>query len=84
MCVNFICKVDVDKNIGICEFRVKLHELLLDIAFGSFRELYYLLLFDIVSFPSCMIVFVWSEHRPQSIDWSVLVTKKFTFGHVCT
>ena len=55
------------KNIAICEFLVKLDELLLDIVFGSFIELYYLLLFDIVSFPFCIFVFVWSEQTPQNI-----------------
>ena len=55
------------KNIAICEFWVKLHELLLDIVLGSFRELYYLLLFDIVSFPFCIFVFVWSEQWPKNI-----------------
>ena len=67
MCVNVICEVDVEKNVAIFEFWVKLHELLLDIVFGSFRQLYYLLLFDIVSFPFCIFVFVWSEQKPQNI-----------------
>ena len=54
----------------------------IDIVFGSFRELYDLLLFDIVSFPFCIFVFVWSEQRSQNIVWSVLFTIKSTFGQV--
>ena len=50
-------------------------------CFWSFRELYKLLLFDIVSFHFCIFVFVWSEKRPKNIVWSVLVTKKSTFVH---
>ena len=50
-------------------------------CFWSFRELYKLLLFDIVSFHFCIFVFVWSEKRPKNIVWSVLVTKKSTFAH---
>ena len=60
-------KLKLTKNIAICVFWVKLHELLLDIVFGSFIELYYLLLFDIVSFPFYIFVFVWSERRLQNI-----------------
>ena len=60
-------KLMLTKNVAISKFWVKLHELLLDIVFGSFKELYYLLLFDIVSFPFCIFVFVWSEQRPQNI-----------------
>ena len=81
MCINIICAVDVDKKILLF---VIFGLNYIDIVFGSVRELYYLLLFDIVSFPICIFVFVWSEKRPQNIVWSVLVTKKSTFAHACT
>ena len=77
MCINIICAVDVDKKILLF---VRFGLNYIDIVFGSVRELYYLLLFDIVSFPICIFVFVWSEKRPQNIVWSVLVTKKSTFA----
>ena len=79
MCKNIICAVDVDKKILLF---VIFGLNYIDIVFGSVRELYYLLLFDIVSFPICIFVFVWSEKRPQNIVWSVLVTKKSTFAQV--
>ena len=79
MCINIICAVDVDKKILLF---VRFGLNYIDIVFGSVRELYYLLLFDIVSFPICIFVFVWSEKRPQNIVWSVLVTKKSTFAQV--
>ena len=77
MCINIICAVDVDKKILLF---VRFGLNYIDIVFGSVRELYYLLLFDIVIFPICIFVFVWSEKRPQNIVWSVLVTKKSTFA----
>ena len=77
MCINIICAVDVDKKILLF---VRFGLNYIDIVFGSVRELYYLLLFDIVSFPICIFVFVWSEKRPQNIVWSVLVIKKSTFA----
>ena len=81
MCKNIICAVDVDKKILLF---VIFGLNYIDIVFGSVRELYYLLLFDIVSFPICIFVFVWSEKRPQNIVWSVLVTKKSTFAQACS
>ena len=80
MCINIICAVDVDKKILLF---VIFGLNYIDIVFGSVRELYYLLLFDIVIFPICIFVFVWSEKRPQNIVWSVLVTKKSTFAQAC-
>jgi len=80
MCINIICAVDVDKKILLF---VRFGLNYIDIVFGSVRELYYLLLFDIVIFPICIFVFVWSEKRPQNIVWSVLVTKKSTFAQAC-
>ena len=68
-----------DRLTDICDLRLKILQFVsfgLNV-YGSFRELYYLLLFDIVSFPFCIFVFVWSEQKPQNIVWSVLVTKKF-------
>ena len=80
MCKNIICAVDVDKKILLF---VIFGLNYIDIVFGSVRELYHLLLFDIVSFPICIFVFVWSEKRPQNTVWSVLVTKKSTFAQAC-
>ena len=79
-----ICEVDFDQKssylwvLGLTTWTFAKY------CFWSFRELYKLLLFDIVSFHFCIFVFVWSEKRPKNIVWSVLVTKKSTFAQVCT
>ena len=76
-----ICEVDFDQKssylwvLGLTMWTFAKY------CFWSFRELYKLLLFDIVSFHFCIFVFVWSEKRPKNIVWSVLVTKKSTFAH---
>ena len=76
-----ICEVDFDQKssylwvLGLTTWTFAKY------CFWSFRELYKLLLFDIVSFHFCIFVFVWSEKRPKNIVWSVLVTKKSTFAH---
>jgi len=78
-----ICEVDFDQKssylwvLGLTTWTFAKY------CFWSFRELYKLLLFDIVSFHFCIFVFVWSEKRPKNIVWSVLVTKKSTFAHAC-
>ena len=75
-----ICEVDFDQKssylwvLGLTTWTFAKY------CFWSFRELYKLLLFDIVSFHFCIFVFVWSEKRPKNIVWSVLVTKKSTFA----
>ena len=77
-----ICEVDFDQKssylwvLGLTTWTFAKY------CFWSFRELYKLLLFDIVSFHFCIFVFVWSEKRPKNIVWSVLVTKKSTFAQV--